>query len=139
MNAPIHPLNWIAPTPLWASVRDGDNPADNIARPALLRFASDAFMDELFNVMQRDPARVSDYLAQAETWRGMPQQPGREELLAAPRRRQQPASNRRSSCINRRISVITWCPLRWCASGQVFLITRRMVASRSAPGLCCGG
>jgi hypothetical protein len=90
MNAPIHPLNWIAPTPLWANVRDGENPADNIARPALLRFASDAFMDELLNVMQRDPARVSDYLAQAETWRGMPQQPGREELLAAPR----PLANR---------------------------------------------
>lgn len=90
MNAPVHHLDWIAPTPLWAKVRDGDQPADNIARPALLRFATDAFMDELFNVMQRDPARVSDYLAQAETWRGMPQQPGREELLAAPR----PLANR---------------------------------------------
>ena len=92
MNAPIHPLNWIAPTPLWARVRDGDNPANDISRPALLRFASDAFMDELLNVMQRDPARVSDYLAQAETWRGMPQQPGREELLAAPRPGQSPAA-----------------------------------------------
>lgn len=84
MNAPVHPLDWIAPPPLWAGARDGVDPSADIARPALLRFASDVFMEELLAVLQRDPARVADYVARAETWRGVVEQPGRDELLAPP-------------------------------------------------------
>ncbi|MEW9898713.1 hypothetical protein ABWL39_08780 [Chitinivorax sp. PXF-14] len=81
-----HLLDWITPAPLWPSVRDqGSGLAGAIAQPALLRFASDQFMEELFAVLARDPAQVGQYRARHETWRGEPQQAGREQLLAAPR------------------------------------------------------
>ncbi|APR76888.1 Hypothetical protein A7982_02235 [Minicystis rosea] len=47
--APAHDLTWVAAAPLWKGVS-----ADRtrMRRPALLRFTSDAFMDELFAVLR---------------------------------------------------------------------------------------
>ena len=71
-----HPLQWHCPQPLWA--RFGPTPAAAVDapdqyRPALLRFASDAFMDQLLAALARDPAGIADLLARPETWRSPPQ------------------------------------------------------------------
>jgi hypothetical protein len=39
-------------------------------QPAILRFATDSFMDDFMNMIVNDPARLVDYLALPETWRG---------------------------------------------------------------------
>jgi hypothetical protein len=41
-----------------------------LRRPAILRFASDTFMDDYLALMENDPARLSQLVAQPETWRG---------------------------------------------------------------------
>ena len=38
-------------------------------RPALLRFATDTFMDDFLAMLDADPSRLGGYLAQPETWR----------------------------------------------------------------------
>ena len=68
----VHAVTWQSPRPLWG--RFGATPdlaatAPDQARPAILRFASDDFMDQMLGTLARDPARVSDLLARPETWR----------------------------------------------------------------------
>lgn len=70
-----HPLQWHAPKPLWA--RFGATPqaaaaAPDQFRPAILRFASDDFMDQVIGTLGRDPVRLGDFLARPETWRTAP-------------------------------------------------------------------
>lgn len=69
------PLQWQCPEPLWA--RFGSDTAAAVAapdqaRPALLRFASDGFMDELLATLAHDPAAIGRLLARPETWRSPP-------------------------------------------------------------------
>jgi hypothetical protein len=59
-----HPLQWQAPQPLW-----GRFGADDQKRPAILRFATDDFMDQMLAVLARDPARVDRLVARPESWR----------------------------------------------------------------------
>ncbi|HET9650875.1 MAG TPA: hypothetical protein VFP36_01730, partial [Usitatibacter sp.] len=73
MSAVRHPLQWISPAPLWArfaapaaGTKTGD---DDRFRPALLRFASDDFMDRLLAILARDPRSLAEALARPETWR----------------------------------------------------------------------
>ncbi len=66
-------LQWTTPAPLWGAVADAANLTarrGTLLRPALLRFASDSFMDDFLALMQNDPARLSELIAQPETWRG---------------------------------------------------------------------
>jgi hypothetical protein len=65
-----HPIQWMAPEPLWAVADRGPMPA-----PAILRFATDDFMQELLNVMATDPRRLGEYRVVKETWRGVLQTP----------------------------------------------------------------
>lgn len=67
MNALAHKVTWQAPRPLW---RGTDKFA---ARPQLLRFASDDFMEQLLATLAEEPARLSDRVAKPETWRDPPQ------------------------------------------------------------------
>ncbi len=64
-------LRWVAPSPLWARARPPSMPAIEsvVGRPAILRFASDAFMDELMEVLAESPSRLADWVAKPETWR----------------------------------------------------------------------
>jgi hypothetical protein len=67
-----HPIQWQSPQPLWA--RFGATAAqaagaDDQARPAILRFASDDFMDQILGTLARDPAQLDRLLARSETWR----------------------------------------------------------------------
>ena len=63
-----HPLRWQAPQPLWSRFDDGAG-APEQARPAILRFASDEFMEQLLGTLARDPARIDALSARHETWR----------------------------------------------------------------------
>lgn len=59
-----HPIQWQAPQPLW-----GRLVAEDQKRPAILRFASDDFMDQMIATVARDPARIDRLVARPESWR----------------------------------------------------------------------
>lgn len=63
-----HPVQWQSPQPLWARFASGVAGTDQ-TRPAILRFASDDFMEQLLATLARDPAQLGRLLAQPETWR----------------------------------------------------------------------
>lgn len=55
MNAIAHELTWVAAAPLWNErVKD----RARMRRPALLKFTSDSFMEELLGELERDPAKI---------------------------------------------------------------------------------
>jgi hypothetical protein len=65
-------VQWAAPSPLWASVAGAadETVRGAVRQPAVLRFASDTFMEDFLRVLEADPAALTDYLAEPETWRG---------------------------------------------------------------------
>lgn len=67
-----HPILWTSPTPLWGRFLAGSalnfRTADQ-ARPAILRFASDDFMEQLLALLDADPRRLGEVIARPETWR----------------------------------------------------------------------
>jgi hypothetical protein len=67
-----HPVQWTAPSPLWAAATNATDPAlrQTFNRPAILRFASDTFMDDFLALIENDPAQLTALVAQPETWRG---------------------------------------------------------------------
>jgi len=70
MNA--HPVTWQAPQPLWArfgATSAAAAAAADQARPAILRFATDDFMEQMLATLARDPARLDSLIARPETWR----------------------------------------------------------------------
>ncbi len=75
-----HTVQWVTASPLWPGiVQPGStNVGDpKMRRPALLRFASDSFMDDLAGVLDAEPARVAQLEAQPESFRLAP--PGEED------------------------------------------------------------
>ena len=66
--APEPLVQWMAPSPLWPGLAAAGDPA--FRRPAMLRFASDRFMDEFMALLERDPARLAELRVVPETWRG---------------------------------------------------------------------
>ncbi|HEX2078388.1 MAG TPA: hypothetical protein VHG08_11785, partial [Longimicrobium sp.] len=74
-----HPVVWQTPQPLWArfgATAPAAAAAPDQARPAILRFASDDFMDQLFATLARDPSRLDALIARPETWRAPAADPG---------------------------------------------------------------
>lgn len=65
-----HSIGWVAPAPLWARFGDLSHSAnrERFARPAILRFAHDTFMDELLALLAYYPEHLDEWLAQNETW-----------------------------------------------------------------------
>jgi hypothetical protein len=66
-------VQWTAPAPLWPEATAATELAvrrRTLRRPAILRFASDTFMDDYLALMENDPARLSQLVAVPETWRG---------------------------------------------------------------------
>ena len=78
-------VQWAAPSPLWAPVAGAadESVRGAVRRPAVLRFASDTFMEEFLRVLEADPAALTGYLAEPETWRGP--SPAPPPVEAAPR------------------------------------------------------
>ncbi|WP_091743266.1 hypothetical protein [Phenylobacterium immobile] len=63
-----HVIKWLSAAPLW----DTDDLAGLDAgfnAPSILRFASDAFMEEYLGALERDPARLRTLRVRHETWR----------------------------------------------------------------------
>jgi hypothetical protein len=83
-----HPLEWVTAAPLWerAAGAPGTTLDDarraRMQRPALLRFASDRFMDDLAGLLATDPDRVVDHEAQPVSFRPLPPgHPGEQAKL----------------------------------------------------------
>lgn len=80
-----HPIQWTAPSPLWEKAISNSTAAlrrAELSRPAILRFATDSFMDDFMKMAQNDPKRLDQYLVLPETWRGVSPMP--EALNPAP-------------------------------------------------------
>jgi hypothetical protein len=96
-------VQWTSPAPLWPAAAAAAGTAarrDSLVRPELLRFASDEFMDEFLALLERDPARVPEHVAQPETWRGQLATVAPSEAVARfalPLRRLRLAADRKKS------------------------------------------
>jgi len=66
-----HHVQWTAPAPMWGRSPDLTEARRRVfGRPAILRFATDSFMEEFNRVLETDPSKLSTLEAQFETWRG---------------------------------------------------------------------
>jgi hypothetical protein len=76
-----HPVGWLTAAPLWGSVLAAEAPTaedfDRMHRPALLRLASDDFMDDLAALLADDPARLAELEAAQKSYRTAP--PGADD------------------------------------------------------------
>lgn len=74
-------VRWLGPLPIWArpgpaGLRLGDSAA--AARPAILRFDHDDFMQDYLDTLQTAPERLAEWQAQPETWRAPMATPARQ-------------------------------------------------------------
>lgn len=96
-------VQWTSPAPLWpAAAAAGGTAArrEQLRRPALLRFASDTFMEDLIALLENDPARLPDTVARYETWRDTVKRPDAVETVpkfALPLRRLRLAGERKKA------------------------------------------
>lgn len=67
-----HDVIWTQPPPIWPSLSAKYAPTRNttLQQPAILRFATDTFMEEFLHVLAHAPQRLSELRARPETWRG---------------------------------------------------------------------
>jgi len=66
-------IQWASPAPLWlhaAGLNDLGARRSIVRQPVILRFAADTFMDDFVELLENDPARLPDLVANPETWRG---------------------------------------------------------------------
>ena len=73
-----HNIHWQAPMPIWAENSSTGIRITNESLapyPSILRFASDTFMQDMLDVMDENPKRIAEWLAQPETWREPMQTP----------------------------------------------------------------
>ncbi len=61
-----HPAIWTAPPAFWS---EQGQLSPGFHRPRLLRFADDAFMEQLFQLLEHDPRELPSLEAEPETWR----------------------------------------------------------------------
>jgi len=61
-------IQWLAPPPLWQELSSASD-TTQFRSPAILRFATDTFMQDLQNVLQNTPQTLRNYVAQGENWR----------------------------------------------------------------------
>lgn len=63
-----HPVQWRTASPLWNVLQAAaDTPV--FAQPAMLRFTTDAFMEDFLTVATETPTRLWEWQVQKETWR----------------------------------------------------------------------
>jgi hypothetical protein len=66
-------IQWASPPPLWthaAGLNDLGARRSIVRQPVILRFEADTFMEDLADLLEHDPARLPDFVANPETWRG---------------------------------------------------------------------
>jgi len=78
-------IQWVAPSPVWAQVAGSgeESVRGAVRQPAVLRFATDTFMEDFLRVLESNPSALTEYLAEPETWRGP--SPAPPPVEAAPR------------------------------------------------------
>jgi hypothetical protein len=64
-----HEIQWVTGQPLWTSF---SSTPDRMRRPALLRFASDSFMDDLAKLLEAPSPDLTGYVAQKRSYRPRP-------------------------------------------------------------------
>lgn len=66
------------PAPLWplAGGASQDDSRRQFRSPAILRFATDSFMEEFLDLLAVDPGRLHEFVAAPETWMSPPHEPG---------------------------------------------------------------
>ena len=91
----IHQIEWRTASPLWEEALK-DKTDTRVKQPAILRFASDTFMEDLESVLDTDPSALKDLMAQYETWKeeGAGWIPDEEYSTESPIRLYQPAHGR---------------------------------------------
>jgi hypothetical protein len=75
LRTDAHTVRWMTAAPLWSSLLAADPGAEELERmqrPALLRLASDDFMDDLAALLAEDPARVAELEAAPRSYRAAP-------------------------------------------------------------------
>ena len=89
MTATLAPVvQWVTGSPLWPRPAAGLQDGAAMRRPALLRFGSDTFMDDLATLLEAGPDRLEEHLARPLSFRppppgapaGWPPPPGRLKL-----------------------------------------------------------
>ena len=100
---PRHDIGWVAPAPLWGRFGDFAQAGnrERFARPAILRFAHDAFMDELFALLAYHPEHLDEWLARHETWERPMRAPPTAAKLSVP----EPASRLRARLTHERTAA----------------------------------
>jgi hypothetical protein len=75
-RAEQHPVRWLTAAPLWSPLLADDEPSpgaiERMHRPALLRLASDDFMDELSATLAGDPIGLTELEARPKSFRAPP-------------------------------------------------------------------
>lgn len=64
----LHPIEWRNASPLWEEALK-DKSDRRFKEPAILRFASDTFMEDLTVLLSRNPLTLKDLVAHPETWK----------------------------------------------------------------------
>ncbi len=75
-------VQWIAPPRVWTESQSAD-----ARRPAILRFATDSFMNDFTTVLNNQPERLIEWRAKPETWRGPSEEPTAVAVLPPAARR----------------------------------------------------
>jgi hypothetical protein len=63
-----HDIEWVTAPPLWELAEQDPGGRPRFRQPALLRFDSDAFMEELIPLVERGDPGVADRVARPESW-----------------------------------------------------------------------
>jgi hypothetical protein len=133
-------IQWQTASPLWAdAIQDEDSSYRRFKQPALLRFASDTFMEDLQRTLGQDPAAVRHLVLRQETWQtpqaGWPTQ-SQQQSEPTPKLFQ-PAHQRFYLVAANLVCRMPGLPERQVDTAndeQVFFVLRRLVARTSAPG-----
>lgn len=70
-------IEWTSPTALWDDFNGHTNETQRrvFRTPAILRFATDSFMQQFIDLMHADPHRMRQFLAVPEQWNKRPAEP----------------------------------------------------------------
>jgi hypothetical protein len=63
-----HDIEWVTAPPLWDLAQADGGTRPRFRQPALLRFDSDSFMEELIGLLENGSADLADRVAKPETW-----------------------------------------------------------------------
>lgn len=89
-----HSITWTAAEPLWKTAISAGDSSANLAqtlstrraalhRPTILRFATDDFMTDLLETLERAPQKLPELVARPETWRKPAATPQKTKPAAA--------------------------------------------------------